>query len=160
MSEYSRAPEESSSRRSRILGAVFGLVIAGCISLSPAEIARAVDPIEPMVPTFSGIYEGILLPVGCAAAFCHGAETPAAALQLGSREQAYQALVGVRATGVACADSKLLRVVPGDPASSLLLMKLTLQPPCGVSMPAPDSLLKESQIAVIRRWIELGAPCN
>ena len=112
------------------------------------------------VPTFSGIYEEILLPVGCAAAFCHGAESPAGALELGSREQAYEALVGVPATGLACADSKLIRVAPGDPASSLLLMKLSTKPPCGVSMPAPDFLLRASQIAAIRRWIEMGAKDN
>ncbi len=160
MSRYFVASEESGSGRSRIVGVVLGLVIGSWISFNPVESATAMDPAEPTAATFSGIYERILLPEGCAAAFCHGAESPAGALQLGSRAQACEALIGVPASGVACADSKLVRVVPGDPASSLLLMKLTIQPPCGVSMPAPDSLLRESQIALIRRWIELGAPCN
>ena len=131
--------------------------------MSPVQSAWAVDPAEPTnapVPTFSVISNDILLPVGCAAAFCHGADSPSAGLQLGTREQAYAALVGVPALGVVCAGSKLLRVVPGDPASSLLMMKLSRWPPCGVAMPAPDSLLMEFQIALIRRWIESGALNN
>jgi len=135
-------------------------VAAGWISFHPAELAHATNPVELAPPTFSGIYERILLPAGCGASFCHGADSPAGALPFGSQERAYEALVNVPATGLACAGSKLVRVVPGDPTSSLLLMKLSTQPPCGLAMPAPDAPLKRSEIETIRRWVELGALDN
>lgn len=160
MSEYDGISDEPGSGRRRIVGAALGLAIASWILLDPVMSAPAIEPAEPTAPSFSAIYERVLRPMGCAAAFCHGEQSPAGALQLGSREQAYEALVGVAAMGLACADSGLVRVVPGDPAASLLLMKLAVQPPCGVSMPAPDALLRESQITAIRRWIELGALYN
>jgi hypothetical protein len=137
-----------------------GLVIALWVVPSLAQTPPAAGRTSPSAATFSTLYDTIFAPVGCAAAFCHGANAPAGALQLGSRDRAYEALVGVPAAGTACADRGLLRVAPGEPQASLLLLKLTTQPPCGLAMPAPDALLSDSQVAAIRRWIEVGALDN
>ena len=142
------------------VGVTLGLVIAVWVVSSLAQTPPAVSGASPSAATFSTLSDTIFTPVGCAAAFCHGGDAPAGALQLGSRDRAYDALVGVPAAGAACADRGLLRVAPGDPDSSLLLLKLTTEPPCGVAMPAPDALLSDSQVAAIRRWIEVGAPDN
>ena len=139
---------------------ILGLAIAVWVVSSLAQTPPTVSGTSPSAATFSTLYDTIFAPVGCAAAFCHGANAPAGALQLGSRDRAYEALVGVPAAGAACAGRGLLRVAPGDPGASLLLLKLTSRPPCGVAMPAPDALLSDSQVAVIRRWIEVGAPDN
>ena len=56
------------------------------------------------------------------------------------------------------------RVVPGDPASSYLLKKLTEDPPCeGAHMPRPFEIglprpLTAAQLATISSWIAAGAP--
>lgn len=52
-------------------------------------------------------------------------------------------------------------VVPADPDASLLTHKLTAQPSFGDPMPPPDSYatpLTEAEIALLRTWIQGGAP--
>ncbi|HEY1303744.1 MAG TPA: hypothetical protein VGF24_09370 [Vicinamibacterales bacterium] len=54
------------------------------------------------------------------------------------------------------------RVIPGDPVNSYLIQKLEGQPGIvGVRMPFNGPpYLTTGQIAVIKRWIEIGAPNN
>jgi hypothetical protein len=49
-------------------------------------------------------------------------------------------------------------VVPGDPNSSLIYLKIT-NPPCGNKMP-PGGSLSEDEIDTIKNWILGGAPEN
>jgi uncharacterized membrane protein len=49
-------------------------------------------------------------------------------------------------------------VVPGDPNSSLIYLKIT-NPPCGSKMP-PGGSLSEDEIDTIKNWILGGAPEN
>ena len=74
---------------------------------------------------------------------CHGASLQTSKLRLDSRE----ALLKGGARGPA--------VVPGDPASSLLLT--AIQQSGKLKMP-PGSKLPDATLAAIQRWIELGAP--
>jgi hypothetical protein len=56
------------------------------------------------------------------------------------------------------------RVVPGDPATSYLVQKLTQATPCdGLRMPRPFEIgpgipLTADQISTITAWIAAGAP--
>jgi len=76
-------------------------------------------------------------------------------------ETAYANLVSVPAgaeDNYKCKDSGLMRVEPGDPARSLLYLKLTM-PTCGSMMP-PGGLggtLTDEQLSLIRDWIMEGA---
>jgi hypothetical protein len=70
---------------------------------------------------------------------------------------AYAALVNVASSGKAGA----IRIIPGDPAGSYLIHKLEGAPDiAGVRMPNGGPYLTTGQIAIIRRWIQDGAPNN
>jgi hypothetical protein len=81
----------------------------------------------------------------------------------------YAQIVGVTSDEL----PRLQRVEPSDSANSYLVVKLraaTLNalpecppgfpPPCGSFMPAPpfSTPLPDSEVDLIRRWIDLGAP--
>lgn len=107
-------------------------------------------------PTFRAVYEEVLVAEGCNTPLCHGGG--AGGLAMTSREGAYAALVGAAAAGPFCDSSGLLRVVPGDPAASLLFEKVASRTPrCGDPMPIA-AMLAERQVEQIREWIERGAP--
>ncbi len=108
--------------------------------------------------TFTAIYDDILIGQGCNTSSCHGAN--AGNLQMTTRDEAYASLVGAPASGFACAEVDLDRVVPGDPEASLLMNKIeTATPLCGGPMP-PGGSLSPEDIARVRRWIEDGAQDN
>jgi hypothetical protein len=71
---------------------------------------------------------------------------------------AYGLLVDVPSTGKPSA----IRVVPGNPDASYLIQKLEGAPGIvGERMPQTGGpFLTRGQIAIIRRWIELGAANN
>jgi hypothetical protein len=59
----------------------------------------------------------------------------------------------------------MILVKPGDPASSYLYQKITVDPPCaGVGMPRTDigtpAMLEPCAIALVHDWIAAGAPQN
>jgi len=95
----------------------------------------------------------------CATPSCHGAGAASAGLDL-SDGAAYSNLVGVPAANEAARAAGLLRVAPGDPDHSYLLLKLegTLAAGEGVPMPLVGGPLPASAIDTIRRWIAAGAP--
>ena len=74
---------------------------------------------------------------------------------------AYEELVGVQASGVACGSSSETRVVPGDSSHSLLYQKISQsKPPCGTQMRVHGQPLSASDVALIAQWIDEGAPNN
>jgi hypothetical protein len=95
----------------------------------------------------------------CATPSCHGAGAASAGLDL-SDGAAIANLVGVPAANEAARAAGLVRVAPGDPDHSYLLLKLegTLAPGEGVQMPLVGGPLPASAIDAIRRWIAAGAP--
>jgi len=119
----------------------------------------------PGSPTFSAVYQEIIVGRGCnGAPTCH-ASMSGGNLTMRNKAEAYLALVGVKGMGVNgpgattpnCADSGQTRVVPNDPANSLLLDKVaSAAPKCGTVMP-PGSMLTPQQIDQIRAWIMAGA---
>lgn len=112
--------------------------------------------------TFSAIYQEIIVDVGCNGGQCHSGPA-AGGLSMRSKDVAYTNLVGVAAMGMSasgsgnCADSGLLRVAPGDPDKSLLMMKLQHTQPCGGPMPSTNTTLPAPQLQQVRMWIANGA---
>jgi polyvinyl alcohol dehydrogenase (cytochrome) len=106
-------------------------------------------------PTFTAVYEEILIGEGCNTPLCHGGG--AGNLPLRTKDEAYQQLVGIPAAGELCANAGP-RVDPGNAAGSILWAKVaTRDPPCGDPMPISAAIPAE-QVEQIRRWIERGAP--
>lgn len=117
------------------------------------------EPAPTYAPTLAAIHREILRP-SCAWIFCHGGDD--LLVNLRTPELSYETMVNQPAEGADCRDMGLIRVVPGDPESSLLYVKIT-EPTCGDRMPLhPDynGMLAEAEIAQIREWIELGAPAD
>jgi hypothetical protein len=98
---------------------------------------------------FEQIRAEILQP-NCTNEFCHDADAPAANLDFTRSAEGIAAQLLDVPSGV-CAD--WVRVVPGDPESSILFAKLHAPPPCGEQMPI-DGHLSEHDIACIGNWIE------
>ena len=58
-------------------------------------------------------------------------------------------------------DPEARYVVPADPEASLIAHKLTAEPSFGDTMPPPDTYalaMAEAEIALLRTWIQGGAP--
>jgi len=109
-------------------------------------------------PSFTNVYDSVLRKF-CYQPFCHGGGS--VGFDTRSRDAAYQSLVGVPANPMReCADSGLVRVVPGEPQQSLLFRKLSLvDVPCGQQMPVGGELKPELKL-LIERWIAAGAQNN
>lgn len=97
---------------------------------NPAEIAFFENKVRPLL--VEHCYE------------CHGEQAQESELRVDS-------YIGLMRGGAAGAS-----VVPGNPDQSLLLTAVTYNDPT-LQMP-PDGKLSDTQIADLRRWIEIGAP--
>lgn len=104
---------------------------------------------------FSSIQESILTP-SCAVANCHLGSTAQLGLNL-QQGSAYGNLVNVASRQ----NGAFLRVKPGDAANSYLYMKLIGDSRAsGDRMPQGSAPLSDSQLDVIRDWINAGAENN
>jgi hypothetical protein len=147
--------------RVRIAGGA--ALIATCVAAGACDerLSDLTGPTPNLTPTFSSIQREILEttdPSGRQACTgCHAASGGRGAplgLDL-TPGVAYANLVNVASRGKPGA----IRVIPGDPANSYLVHKLEGRPAIvGERMPrGTGPFLTEGQMAVIRRWIELGA---
>jgi hypothetical protein len=94
----------------------------------------------------------------CAIPTCHDSAFRSGDLVL-EDSSAHGELVGVAPDIDTAREAGLLRVDPGDPANSLLLIKLEGPPPIyGSRMPLTGEPLGADEIALIRAWIAAGAP--
>ena len=104
------------------------------------------------------IAEEVFAPSCALSSSCHTGIRPAGSLDLTGAARAHAQLVGV--TAVAASDR--VRVVPGDPAASYLLVKLGVNPgplgPDGSRMPPNSPPLCAEKLAAVERWIAAGAP--
>lgn len=82
-------------------------------------------------------------------------------LDMTSLQAAYTNLVNAPAAGVACG-GKGIRVVPGQPRSSIMFLKVSLvdPAPCGSKMPFGLPPLAQPEADMIERWIAEGAINN
>jgi hypothetical protein len=106
--------------------------------------------------TFQKLLNEVLIPT-CAAAFCHQLDPPVAAPMTLEAPKAYASLVNARASQM----PTLMRVAPGDPSKSYLIMKLravAAGPNSTTNMPLNQPPLDEATIQEIESWILRGAP--
>jgi hypothetical protein len=125
------------------------------------EILQAVNdalgacPAPPRA-TFDEIQQTIFTP-SCAVATCHDSQSHVANLVL-EAGQAYAQLVNVPPDTFAASQAGLLRVKPGAPDDSFLLVKLEGPPASeGSRMPLTGDPLSAAQIDLVRNWILQGA---
>lgn len=110
--------------------------------------------------TFTEIYE-TLFPATTDARcnFCHS--MPASDISNGNlstgmdQASAYAALLGAVSTSSRCGGKRM--VTPFHPEDSLLLDKLMGKPTCGDRMPLGGMALSDTELEVVRSWIEAGA---
>jgi len=104
-------------------------------------------------PTFTNVHEEILQP-SCSFSACHG--SGAGYLELvGDASTNHAVLVGIVSFG----SPEETLVIPGDPDGSYLVKKIDgAEGIEGDPMPPPGGGLSEEQIALVRAWIEAGAP--
>ncbi|HUI27427.1 MAG TPA: Ig-like domain-containing protein, partial [Candidatus Kryptonia bacterium] len=95
--------------------------------------------------------------VSCVDLACHSSLAQAGGLVL-EPGKSHDQLVGVTAFNFAAQQAGLLRVKPGDPTNSFLMVKLTGPSPAqGSPMPFGKAPLTAAQLQLIRDWITAGA---
>ncbi|MGH7787952.1 MAG: hypothetical protein ACRERC_13860 [Candidatus Binatia bacterium] len=126
-----------------------GTALDGC--------AAAPTPTATQPASFALIQSTIFSP-RCAIPTCHDDGLESGDLNL-EADEAYDALVGVEPEIDVVREAGLLRVDPGDPDNSFLLVKL-LGPPLGQGgrMPLTGPALSAAEIQLITDWIAQGAP--
>ena len=144
------------SRRFAIATILCAVLAAGC----DESLESVAGPTPALTPTLSSIQRDIFQASDSSGrpscASCHnpnGGAFRAVGLDL-STEGTHASLVGVASRQ----KPAVLRVAPGDPANSYLIQKIEAQADIvGTRMPQRGPFLTDGQIAIIKRWIELGA---
>lgn len=138
-----------------VLGSVLGFGCGGDGIFVSSESAGEGPPPQETV-TLSTLQSTIFTPRCAIAGGCHaGVDAPFG--QDLSSGKAFASIVGVESQEV----PGLLRVKPGDPDNSYLLMKVAGDPRiAGERMPFGGPYLEVSEIDAIRKWIESGALDN
>lgn len=115
-----------------------------------AALGAACDADGPQrEPTLTALRADIFDP-RCSFAACHGGANPVRGLDL--ENDPFGTLVDVESVE----DPAIKRVVPGDPAASLLFR--VLQGPVGATRQmAPGAFLDADELEQVRAWIEAGA---
>jgi hypothetical protein len=98
------------------------------------------------------VYGDIL--ASCSTGECHSTN---ASLDLSSSQGAYDALLHGRTIEPCVSTTDFRRVVPGDPAKSVLYLKISGTSCFGTQMPLRTPPLAEAQIEAVRSWISGGA---
>lgn len=106
-------------------------------------------------PSFSTDIQEIIQRRGCSASQCHGSGAGEMTLT-NSASTNHSAWVGVEAAS----EPSFLRVEPGDPENSYVVIKLEGRQSVGARMPLNAPILDDIDLANIRNWISLGAQNN
>ena len=124
---------------------------------TPTESAVPTPTATTALSAFQEIQTTIFNPT-CTGAFCHDVQGMSGGLVL-VEGQSYDHLVGVPPQNEAALAAGLLRVDPGNPDNSFLLVKL-MNPSLlmGSRMPLGKPPLSAEQLELIRGWIADGAP--
>jgi len=142
--------------RSGILVFILSLAAAGC----DESLSTVAGPTPNLTPTFSSIQRDIFEAADSSGRpSCTSCHNPngGAFRQVGldlSTAGSYDSIVGVASRE----KPGLMRVAPGDAENSYLIHKLEGRTDIiGARMPNRGPFLSDGQLAIIRRWIELGA---
>ena len=129
------------------------VVAAGCSSSSNPTAPAAAGP----ALSFATQIQAQILTPACTACHSDDGRTPSAGMNLRSGT-AYASLVGVASSGKPGA----IRVIAGNPSGSYLVQKLEgAADIVGLRMPRTGPpYLTDAQVALIRQWIQNGAPNN
>lgn len=112
------------------------------------SLCSAAEPVA-----FGRIYREILVQYGCTNGYCHGGGS--GSLTMRDEATAYDGLMGATA-GAGCETE--LRVAPGAPDASLLLLKVTPGVSvCGSKMPPASAGLPPEAARLLRDWVASGA---
>ena len=138
---------------------VIGLSVAA--ASCDEKLSDVAGPTPNLTPTFSSIQRDIFEAADSsgrpACSACHnpnGGAFRQVGLDLSSAASSYDSLVGVASRE----KPALTRVAAGDPENSYLLHKLEGRTDIiGGRMPNRGPYLSEGQLAIVRRWIQLGA---
>jgi hypothetical protein len=124
----------------------------GCPSEPPPACIMVDTTCAPgYVPTFANVYKNTLsVSCGNGNSSCHSPTGHMGGLVLDSQGTAYTGL-----TAQSQIDPTRLRVVPGDPACSLLIVR-TDSPGKDYQMPKGDPLSEPERCALVQ-WVEMGA---
>ena len=117
---------------------------SSCVDDLPLECAPLYDP-----PIYDTLFERTFRPT-CASGMgtCHTSDAAKAGLVFEDADTAYSLLLGDEGGRV--------RVVPGDPACSLLMIRLEGDSPTFRMPPGPNALSAAERCA-ISKWIAAGA---
>jgi cytochrome c peroxidase len=144
------------SRRFALVTILCAVLAAGC----DESLESVAGPTPNLTPTFASIQRDIFQASDSSGrpscTSCHNPNGGAfRAVGLDLTTEGYASLVGVASRQ----RPNVLRVAPGDPANSYLIQKIEAQAAdiVGVRMPQRGPFLTDGQIAIIERWIELGA---
>jgi cytochrome c peroxidase len=143
------------SRRFALVTSLCAVLAAGC----DESLESVAGPTPNLTPTFASIQRDIFQASDSSGrpscTSCHNPNGGAfRAVGLDLSTEGYASLVGVASRQ----RPNVLRVAPGDPANSYLIQKIEAQADIvGVRMPQRGPFLTDGQIAIIERWIELGA---
>lgn len=149
--------------RGSALAVGLGLLAASCgdsgsptsatnLPASTTTIANDDRSLEPD-PSYSGTIQAIFERRSCTDSACHG-QARSASLDLRAGTS-YRALVGVAAT-----QEPRVRVIPGDPDASYLVIRLEGRQSVGTRMPQGLAPLDAIDLGNIRNWIAEGAKNN
>lgn len=118
-------------------------------------------------PSFGPVYDAVIVP-RCLP--CHSLADAQVdiggslgLLDFSDPSTAYAALVNVRAAGLSCKMTGLLRVAPGSASTSLLFLKVDAfldggaPLPCGDPMPDDGTVLTQADVDMLQGWINGGA---
>lgn len=127
--------------------------LAGCPGDSVAPACIVVDEAcaPGYVPTFTNVYTNTIVPKCSMTSSCHSNAGHQGGLSLAEGEAAaYAALLATSTI-----DPSRKRVVPGDPACSLLIVR-TSSPGTSYQMPKGDPLSEQESCALLQ-WVAAGA---
>ncbi|MBI3194855.1 MAG: hypothetical protein HYZ34_10380 [Ignavibacteriae bacterium] len=133
-----------------VLYLLFGIVVLSC-----KDSEETTTPQVPILPKLSNIQTEIF-DKSCGMSSCHGGNAGGLNLQNGN---SYSQLLNVLSNNDGAHSPPFMRVLPGKPDSSFLIIKLTNPTPSqqGSLMPQVGGALPQEKINVIRQWISNGA---
>src|SRR5262249_14085357 len=156
MGRLTQSPRSLPCLCRRVLGAVVlaGAIVAGCGDTSSPSSAGSQSPVS----TFERLQTQVFN-VSCSSDSCHSNVGRAGDLVL-QEGYSWDALVNQKPSNPVAAAHGWMRVMPGNPAMSLLMAKVSgnLQAGEGLSMPYNSAPLTAETINVIDDWIKAGAP--
>ncbi len=129
------------------------LLLAGCPSdtAPPACIAVDTSCAPGYVPTFTNVYNNTIVPKCSMTSSCHSTGGHQGGLSLADGEDAARVALLANSS----IDPSRKRVVPGDAACSLLIVR-TDSPGTDYQMPKGDPLSEQENCALIQ-WVQNGA---